>query len=139
MLHTPRWVNWDANKRPVNPNTGTWASSTNPSTWGTFHQARRESRHIGYVLGEGIGCIDLDHALSADGTLTPGAQALVDYYPDNWVEISPSGNGLHIWGTAPEVRGLRRTWRGQSIEFYTQGRYITVTGNTWRRGKLLPL
>lgn len=139
MLKTPRWVNWDPQKRPLNPSNGHWASSTNPDTWGTHAEARCKKRRIGFVLGAGIGCIDLDHALSANGTLTPGAQALVDYYPDNWVEISPSGDGLHIWGTAPEVNGLRRTWRGQSIEFYTQGRYITVTGNTWRRGKLLPL
>jgi primase-polymerase (primpol)-like protein len=91
------------------------------------------------VLGAGIGCIDLDHAIRDDGTLTEGAQALVGAYPGNWIEVSPSGRGLHIWGRAKEQAGFRKRWRGQTVEFYSQGRFITVTGRTFQRGQLEPL
>lgn len=30
-------------------------------------------------------------------------------------------------------------WRGQRIEFYSQGRYITVTENVYQDGTLAPL
>ena len=139
MLKTARWINWDSNKRPINPANGNAASSTNPETWTSHAEARNASKRIGFVLGQGIGCIDLDHCITANKALTPAAQELVEYYPDNWIEISPSGDGLHIWGTAPEMKGIRREWHGQQIEFYTTWRYITVTGRTWQKGSLQPL
>lgn len=108
-------------------------------TWGTHQQARERSPQIGYVLGDGIGCIDLDNAIQADGTLTPGAAAIVEHYPEAYIEISPSGRGLHIWGLAPEQRGFRRVWHGQAVEFYSQGRYITVTGQVFQAGNLYNL
>lgn len=136
MLMATRWVNHDETKRPLCPFTGGSASSTDPMTWGTYEQARERSTLIGFVLGQGIGCIDLDGALNADGTLTEGAAAIVAHYPRSYIEVSPSGRGLHIWGLAPEQRGFRRTWRGQAVEFYSQGRYITVTGQVFQAGKL---
>lgn len=136
MLTQTRWVNHDDTKRPICPFTGSSASSTDPMTWGTYPQARERDSRIGYVLGNGIGCIDLDHAIQTDGTLTPGAAAIVAHYPDSWIEVSPSGQGLHIWGYAPEQKGFRREWHGQAIEFYSMGRYITVTGRTWQAGTL---
>lgn len=134
-----RWVCWDERKRPLDPVTGGWASVSDPSTWGTWQQATARSPRVGFVLGDGIGCIDLDHCLDAAGRPSVAAQALLEFYAGSYVEISPSGRGLHIWGTAPHVRGLRRTWRGQAVEFYSQGRYITVTGRVFRPGALLPL
>lgn len=139
MLARPRWVNHLA-KRPVNPATGAWASVNDPTTWGTHEAARaRDSRHTGYVLGEGIGCIDLDHCLDEQGRPTQAATELLDFYAGSYVEVSPSGRGLHIWGTAPPRAGFRRTWKGQAVEFYSTGRYITVTGQVFRPGTLLPL
>lgn len=140
-----RWVAWlpvdrdgRTTKMPVTAG-GRAASSTNPATWSTYDTIRERSKRLGYVLGDGVGCIDLDHAIRPDGTLTEGAQALVDFYPDNWIEISPSGDGLHIWGLAGERRGFRKTWHGQAIEFYSWGRFMTVTGRAWRKGQLEPL
>jgi primase-polymerase (primpol)-like protein len=139
MRRTHRWVNHDEAKRPISPTNGRWASTTNPRTWSTLARARERSPRVGYVLGAGIGCIDLDHAIRDDGTLTEGARALVDAYPGNWIEVSPSGRGLHIWGRAEERTGFRKAWRGQAVEFYSQGRFITVTGRTFQRGQLEPL
>lgn len=139
MLDRRRWVNHDENKRPICPLTGGMASSTDPMTWGTYQQARQRSSRIGFVLGEGIGCIDLDHAINEDGTLTEGAATIVAHYPGSYIEVSPSGRGLHIWGLAHEQRGFRREWHGQAVEFYSQGRYITVTGQIYQPGSLQTL
>lgn len=134
-----RWVNHDQRKRPINPNTGHMAKSNDYTTWGTYTQAQQTGKPLGYMLGDGIGCIDLDHCIQADGTLTKGAQLLVAEYPENYIEVSPSGTGLHIWGTAAERKGFRTVWKGQAVEFYSRSRYITVTGKVWQAGRLAPL
>ena len=139
MLAMPRWVNHDERKRPVCPSTGRWASVTDPSTWDTWQAASARDSRIGFVLGGGIGCIDLDHCLDAHGRPSEAVVELLEFYAGSYVEISPSGDGLHVWGTAPERRGFRRTWKGQAVEFYSQDRYVTVTGRVFRPGALLPL
>lgn len=139
MLQEHRWVNWDNHKRPINPTNGHLAKSNDPYTWANHGMAVKKAKKIGFMLGGGIGCIDLDHAIRDDGSITTGAQAILDFYPENWIEISPSGKGFHIWGTAPESKGIRRNWHNQNVEFYSTGRYITITCKTWQKGQLLPL
>lgn len=139
MTERDRWVRFDSKKRPLQTD-GRLASSTDSSTWASYLDATRSTAGIGigYVLGDGIGCIDLDHCLNAR-TPTRPAQALIERYPDHYIEVSPSGNGLHIWGTAAPALGTKRTIDGLSIETYSTGRYITVTHNVFQRGTLLPL
>lgn len=119
---------------------GAFASSTNSQTW-TTHSIASESNvgvGLGFVLGDGIGCIDLDHCL-VNGQLTPPAKAFVEKYPNNYVEVSPSGDGLHIWGLLAEGKGSKRSVDGLSIETYSTGRYITVTGEVFQAGELAEL
>lgn len=93
----------------------------------------------GFVLtGDGVACLDLDHCL-VDGVLSVVAARVLALNPAAYVEVSPSGDGLHVWGLAPAQRGWRRTVDGQPVEFYTQGRYITVTGNVYQAGDLVDL
>lgn len=139
LREADRWVCWDGFKRPIDPATGGLASVTDPSTWGTWEVARRRSERVGFVLGTGIGCVDLDDCLDADGRPNAAATDLLEFYAGSYVEVSPSGRGLHIWGAAPPMRGFRRSWKGQSVEFYSRDRYITVTGNVFQSGELLPL
>lgn len=123
-----RWVCWTPAKRPIQID-GSVATSTDPATWTSYSRVRAHKRK-GFVLGAGIGCIDLDHCVS--GTrVTRAASALLDRLPDTYVELSPSGTGLHIWGFLPEEPGFRRTIDGLSVERYSRGRYITVTGQRW--------
>lgn len=119
---------------------GAYASSTNPDTWTTFHEANTSTVGVGlgYVLGDGIGCIDLDHCILG-GKLDYEAEIFIDNYPGNYIEVSPSGDGLHIWGAAAEAPGTKRNINGLSIERYSTGRYITITGNVYQHGALLPL
>lgn len=139
LRQADRWVNHDDRKRPLNPATGRLASVRDPGTWGTWQVATARDSRVGFVLGEGIGCIDLDHCLDDHGHPNRAATELIDFYAGSYVEISPSGRGLHIWGTSPERPGFKRTWKDQPVEFYSQGRYITVTGRVFRPGTLLPL
>lgn len=134
-----RWVRYKADKTPLTL-TGRNASSTNPATWATWGQVKASTIGVGpgFVLGDGIGCIDLDHCL-IDGVPTPATQAILDRYPGNYIETSPSGNGLHIWGLMPEQAGTRKVENGVHIETYSRGRYITITGRVFQAGSLLPL
>lgn len=122
-----RWVLWNARKVPMQLD-GTPASSTDPSTWASHRAVRGHGGRVGFVLGAGIGCIDLDHCL-IDGAPTAAAAEFLATLPPTFIEISPSGDGLHVWGLLPEARGSRTVAGGLSIETYSVGRYITVTGN----------
>lgn len=138
LISRPRWVN-HLSKRPTCARTGAWASVTDPTTWSTYEAASATGAPLGFVLGDGIGCIDLDGCLDERGIPNDAARTLLAYYEGSYVEISPSGRGLHIWGAAAPQRGFKREWRGQRIEFYSQGRYITVTGDVFQHGILAPL
>lgn len=137
MARQNRWVRYDQNKVPLNASTGNNASSTNPETWTSLATAKKSNYGIGigYVLGEGIGCIDLDHCL-IDGQPTERAQELIDQHPNSYIEVSPSGTGLHIWGLRDEQPGTRQVIDGLHVEVYSSGRYITVTGNAYQHGGL---
>jgi len=133
-----RWIR-HKNKVPITVNNHA-ASSTNPATWSDY-QTAKESRHgdgLGFVLsGDGITCIDLDYCYS--GEPTAAAQSLIDSLPDTYIEVSPSGKGLHIWGYTDLQQGRRFTRDGLSIEIYPNGRYITMTGNALNRAPLAEL
>lgn len=134
IMAKPRFVRWDLRDRN-GKNTkvpltieGRAASSTDPQTWVSYDAARASSvgRGFGVVLGEGLGCIDLDDAL-IDGSAAPWAQAVLDANPDTFVEISQSGTGLHVFGFLDEGPG-RKIRDGRNIEYYSMGRYIALTG-----------
>lgn len=130
LRELPRWVRWMGRKIPRAVN-GQMASSTNPLTWSTYREAKRSKIGVGlgFVLnGDGIVCLDLDHCIGRDGDLTDGADVLVRLAGDTYIEMSPSGHGLHIWGRAPLPHGRKVTFRGQPVEVYPSGRYMTVTG-----------
>lgn len=134
----PRWIR-HRSKVPITIQ-GSPASSTNPATWSTYQAAAKSPQGdgLGFVLnGDGIVCIDLDHCF--DGQPSLEAQAVIDSLPETYVEISPSGTGLHIWGFADLQKGRRFTRNGLSVEIYPSGRYITVTGKAYRRGSFAEL
>lgn len=83
------------------------------------------------MLGGGYACIDLDHCMNADGTVSALAQEVLDDNPDAWVELSMSRTGLHVWGLMPEAPGYRR----DGLEIYSKSRFIAL-GTTFRPGGL---
>ncbi|MDX3555295.1 DNA primase [Streptomyces europaeiscabiei] len=125
-----RWVRRDERKAPRTTDGG-FASVTAPATWTSYRDARATPVGVGlgYVLAEGdaVACIDLDHCL-IDGELAPWARTILDRCPPTFVEVSPSGDGLHIWGRGEVERGRRIRRHGEAVEIYGQGRYVAVTG-----------
>ena len=142
MVRAERWIRYSdrVRKVPLDARTGSAASSTNPDTWSAYGLAAR-SRYgvgLGFCLGGGYAAIDLDHCL-VDGVPTARALEFLADYPEHYIEVSPSGDGLHILGLADERPGTRRHERGLAIERYSVGRYVTVTGDVYQSGDLLPL
>lgn len=140
LLALPRWVCWKRvpdPKRPNKPRKVPMAADGNgkaacnrPATWGAFLQAtetctRRGYDGLGFMLGDGIIGIDIDHCLR-EGQLNELAREIINRVP-TYAETSPSGTGLHLlaMGSLPEDNRGRR--KG-ALEIYGEGRYFTVTG-----------
>ncbi|MET8744532.1 DNA primase [Streptomyces sp. NPDC004728] len=128
-----RWARRSATKVPLTV-ADKVASSTDPRTWSSYKDAAASAvgAGLGFVLSDvdDIVCLDLDHCLNPlTGRLAPWAAAVVRDVGATYVEVSPSGDGLHIWGRA-DVRHGRRIRRpdGTAVEIYGTGRYIAMTG-----------
>lgn len=138
MTGAARWVRWDlvdrgghAAKVPMTVG-GRFASVNRPGTWTTYQAATasRVGRGAGFVLGEGVGCLDLDNALLG-GTLTAWAADVLAGVrePVLFAELSQSRRGVHVFIRAPESpAAVRRFDGGGRVERYTRGRFIALTG-----------
>lgn len=117
------WVR-AAGKRPIRPD-GSPASSTDARTWGSWAEVQSGAGDgFGIMLGDGLGCYDLDRVSDAEvreflGTVSE---------PVVFVERSVSGRGVHVFVEADEAPGWRRNVGGLSVEFYSRGRFIRMTG-----------
>ena len=125
MSQRHTWTAADG-KRPVMLS-GRPASTTNPATWTSFSNARRADAY-GIMLGNGLGCYDLDHVTNDQ------ARAFIATIPVPiiFAEWSQSGHGVHIFIEAPETAGWKRTIDGISVERYTRARFILTTGREFR-------
>jgi putative DNA primase/helicase len=152
LKQRPQWVCWRYEERddkltkvPYTPRTLRRASSTDPTTWSSFEETAKAYQFgyddrpdveyyepsydgIGFVFSDDDPyCgIDLDNCRNAEtGDVAPWAQEILDRAGDGYIEISPSGTGIHII-TRGAVRGggIRRG----PVEMYSRGRYFTITG-----------
>lgn len=145
LKRLPQWVNFiltekpgkpgKLNKQPINPATGEFARSNDPTTWASYQAAVENLPNcagIGFMFSGdhtyfGVdldGCEDAIAAWqSGDGDNIVGefVESLASY-----AEYSVSGKGIHIIcrGVLPE--GGRR--RG-NVEMYGDGRFFAMTGN----------
>ena len=144
LTERPQWVCWRREMRDGKltkvlyaPGTERRASTTELMTWATFEQALA-AYEAGEPPYEGIGFVfcnadpfvgvDLDDCLDPDsGEVARWAQKIINRVQEGYVEISPSGNGIHIIveGT---VRG--GGMRKGKVEMYGRGRFFTITGRT---------
>ena len=124
LTELDRWTRRNG-KRPVTIS-GRSASSTSPATWAPFAEVKRSTAGDGFgiMLGDGLGCYDLDRCLDGD-TLTDHAAELLASLNPIWVERSMSGSGLHIFVATDAAKGYRRN----GVEFYPRSRFIAVTGD----------
>jgi len=140
-----QWVCWrleDGKKIPYNPHTQGKASSTNAKTWGDYSFVVAACKAYNYTgLGfvftkeTGIVGIDIDHCIE-DGKLNDVAAAILAKVPPTFMELSPSGTGLHIFlrGDMPGT-GSRNSKTG--VEMYNHARYFTMTGNAYNNAPLV--
>ena len=141
-----RWVNWRletvdgrVTKVPYSV-ANVKASSTDPPTWSNYDSASLASNKIGIIFtpDKKLLGIDLDHFFR-DGCLVGDNRELVADIiteADTYTEISPSGEGFHLFLEVAEPfspvankkdmvdsDGVKRGY-----ECYTSGRFFTVTG-----------
>lgn len=140
-----RWVRWTARcrngQRTTLPLTldRQAASVLDPATWADYAAAAASpvGDGLGFILnGDGLACLVLADCL-VDGQPTPAAQAVLDRFPRAWVEVSPTGEGLRVWGRAKSQPVRRATIDGLSVELLTRDRWLAVTGYTFRCGALV--
>ena len=152
LAERPQWVNWRLEPRddkptkvPYTPGTNRRASSTDLMTWGTLSEAL-----LAYAAGEppydGIGfvfCsadpfvgIDLDDCRNPEtGEIAEWAEKIISRVQEGYIEISPSGTGVHIIveGSVRDGGRSRRKVRVDGevvgeIEMYARERFFTITG-----------
>jgi primase-polymerase (primpol)-like protein len=153
LAERPQWVCWRYETRdgkptkvPYTPESGQRASTTDLMTWRTLEDALgcleadtaellRLPHYdgVGFVLSSGdpfVG-VDLDACRNPEtGEIAEWAQKIIDRVQDGYIEVSPSGTGIHIIvkGT---VRGSGKTQRrveSGKIEMYSRERFLTITG-----------
>jgi putative DNA primase/helicase len=129
----PQWVAWESRgkrKVPIHPDTGRAVSAHDPEAWMTYPDALnvKSCAGIGFALTvrDPFGCIDLDNCRNPHtGEVAEWAMEIVEAY-GSYVEVSPSGTGLHIWIRCEPFENLPKT---NGIEAYYSKRYMTYTGN----------
>jgi len=134
-------------KIPIDVHSGRGASSTDPSTWGSFWQALqfyrdwhgKEHSHrgaggkiltgpivcLGFVLTPPWIGLDIDNCVSDGCKIHPFAQEIVETVA-SYTEISPSGTGIRIFakGDLPFTgKKIKKAWTGgvtmSAIEYLT--------------------
>jgi primase-polymerase (primpol)-like protein len=122
-------------KPPVNGN-GHKINAQDSANWRSFEEAIAVSDQIGFVLTDDdpFLFIDLDHVLK-DGRLCDWAEELIAELPATYIEISPSGDGLHMLyklNDTPDIKTNKRNFGdGTVLEIYFNKRYFTITGNVY--------
>jgi hypothetical protein len=150
MRQFRQWLVWRYEDRqgtkptkvPYCAHNGMLGSSTDSLTWSTFDEAVAASGRydgIGFVLTEDdpYCFIDLDDPYEKNkegGFKYNNPQEVLDRQLhvfntfNSYAEKSPSGKGLHIIVRAKVPNGRKRA----AIEVYSNERYMTMTGDTYR-------
>jgi putative DNA primase/helicase len=111
------------------------AKADDPTTWNSFEACLKALNSngnyhftgIGFEFSKTIGItgIDIDHCRNPEtGEIEKWAAEKVRQF-DTYAEVSPSGEGLHIF-----VKGVKRGKRSKrgNVELYDSGRFFTLTG-----------
>lgn len=120
-------------KIPFSARTFKACDQTDPGVWVDYQSAVNAKA----LMGEGFELafavshldpyffLDVDSCRDQAGNLSPLAQALIDALPGALVEISHSGTGIHIIGSAGPLEHSSRD-DANGLEFYTAARMLTL-------------
>jgi primase-polymerase (primpol)-like protein len=130
--------NGKTDKLPIDPRTGNVTlkgsdGAHDPAIWLDYAtataaaQALGSNHTVGFVLtaADPFWCLDVDGARRPDGSWSEIATVLCNAAAHCAVEVSQSGNGLHIWGIGP-VPPHRKKRVDLGIEFYSERRFIAL-------------
>ena len=135
LTSIPQWLVCDINKVPHHPKTGLKTNDNNGVSYQDAVKALKDNPDKYKALGlhiepsNNIVIVDLDNAFLEDSLsvdLDPNVRAWIDRYEkDVYIEVSPSGTGLHAF-----IIGNKTTNRSRSgnIEIYNK-HFITFTGD----------
>jgi putative DNA primase/helicase len=154
MKPFPNWVGWELEDERGKPwrkeSTGkckkvpyclhrrkqkAWIN--NPEHWYQYVKWRDDSGcNLGFVLRKecNLTCIDLDNKAN-DSSLYDLHRRILEDFSNTYIELSPSGKGIHIWclGTFDnqllKQQKLKHKFETLGVEFYCTSRYMTVTRN----------
>ena len=152
----PNWVGWKLEINEKGKPTkvpysrpGFKASTKDPKAWVNFDDVcnivSSKEKGIGFVFdGNGIVGIDLDHCFTLEGTIKKEFLEILSTLV-SYTEVSPSGNGLHIFikckchpyysrdgPTDEHPEGMEHFGKKKNnLEIYSKVRYFTVTGIKW--------
>jgi putative DNA primase/helicase len=146
LARRPQWVCWRYEERdgkmtkvPYDPKTGLRASTTDLMAWdtcdgavGLYKGSEGLYDGVGFVFSSGdpYAGIDLDGCRDPEtGEIASWAEEILERVADasSYVEISPSGTGIHIVVEgAVRVGGMRKG----NVEMYSRARFFTITGRT---------
>lgn len=144
MRQLNQWVCYQLpSKIPINPNSGSPAKAGDSSTWGSFESACLLADQRGLGIGfefcaeDPFVGIDFDHCLDESGAFldeSVRAFVMILWKSGTYVEISQSGNGLHVIvenSIPAEFLGGNVGGRkfGSFCEMYQSSRYFALTGN----------
>lgn len=143
-----QWVCWALEERDGKPtkvpkrhDTGGNAKSTGPATWTSFDNAvaacgRYGFTGVGFVFADdrAITGLDLDHVLYEDGRIADEYRWVIDA-ADTYTEVSPSGDGLHLFFLGGKPEGKTKCKHnqpdGRVVEMYDHARFFTMTGRLY--------
>lgn len=135
----PNWVMWkktkEGKKPPYSGRTGKAIDITEPGVGVTFDQAvntlNQSGRFdgVGFILkGEGLVGIDIDDCLGSPNVMFDAFEFL-HAIGCKYIEVSPSGNGLHGLGLCEEIISAKiGKYKSAKVEVYASKRYLTITG-----------
>ncbi|PIE65385.1 MAG: hypothetical protein CSA26_03425 [Desulfobacterales bacterium] len=145
----PQWIGWkfkEVEGRTTKAPCGLGGALINPVApegWVDFSAAAAaieeaeisEEAHIdgiGFSIADSdpFTCIDIDHCLDSEGGLDGFSNEVVERF-NSYTEVSPSGEGVHIWIKGNWAASPRQKFKGGELEIYSCKRYMTVTGNVY--------
>jgi Protein of unknown function (DUF3987) len=159
LIERPQWAVWRWTQKPD----GTWqkppfqarnpqqhASTKGSDTWADYSTALAavQAGHadgLTYVLTsqDGFAAVDLDHCRDFHGSIDTWAQNLLEQALHAYCEVTVSGTGLRIWGTAAggvldRKFKLDANSDGAALELFRHThKALTISGWDLRQGRTL--
>lgn len=128
-----RWLSWKPVKKDGKVTKVPIGSSTDPETWSTFESLSGDlGKGIVFTPDKQLLGVDIDHCLKNNIIEHEEKESIEKLIREatTYTEISPSGEGLHLFLALDEALELTSN-KKSPFEAYTSGRYFTFTGEVF--------